>query len=259
MKMKFITVFLILFCKLLICQPPFYYKFKRIHGSILDIDSNKIDIEFKSRHSLLIKNCSKADIDTLLRTLTFTRLSRKYLQHLITTSSVITIDVSENIGLQRKDGKYRLIAGIAMNKKGHSNKLITDNTSNFYSPQKAPLLNKVYKENSITFFKGSLYFYNKSMDANNSNVTIINAINGETTTAINMDTINIEPISHADLMYKNIKEVYYFVGIHEIYHTTAMNIAKQIKKIDSESDAYLIERKAFKKRKKINKMKINRK
>jgi hypothetical protein len=67
-----------------------------------------------------------------------------------------------------------------------------------------------------------------------------------------MDTIPIEPIMHPNLLYKNYVELYYFGGLHEIYHTTAQNIAIQLKDGDAEFDAFQLELKAFKARKRIH-------
>ena len=259
--MKFILwvilILIILTPNLLFSQIPLYYKLKKVRGELFQNDSSIIKVEFVNRRNLAITGCKNPQIDTLLRTLTFTRISRKYLEHLITSSSQITIDVSDMIGLIFKDGKYRLIAGLTGPDNNQSKELITDSTSNLKPRNKYKKPYEVFKQNTIQIFKGSIiYYYNSSIILNKNNVFLFDFANNKRILDFSMDTIKIEPILYPDLMYENIRELYYFAGTHEIFHTTPSNIEEQLNKIDAESSAFAIERKLFKKRLAINRKKI---
>ncbi len=152
-----------------------------------------------------------------------------------------------------KEGKYRLIAGLTGPENDQSNKLIADTTSNFEPWNKRRKPYEVFKENTMQLFKGSvLYFYTPTMVLNKDNVFLFDFKTNMRILNFSMDTIKIEPIMYPNLMYKNYKELYYFAGTHEIFHTTPKNIDKQVYKEDPERDAFILENRLFRKRTAIN-------
>ena len=241
------------------CQPPFYYKIKKIEGTIYDKDNNSIFIDFHSRRKLLIYNSSDSEINLFLRTLNLAKHGRIELEHLLTTSAKINIEISEKIGIMFKNGKYRLMGGMTGSENNQSDSLIINEIN--LTPW-VMLFNKkkylwVYEENTIEIFKGSVNYINdSSFNLNNSNIKLFDWHTNKEITSFSIDTIKIEDLMYPDMMYKNLKELFYFTGLHEIYHTRPENIEIQEYKGDSEFDAIELEEKAFKKRKTINKRKI---
>jgi len=157
------------------------------------------------------------------------------------------------------DGKYRLIAGLTGVEENQSNELIINEASiNVWSLifKKNKYL-YVYKENSIKIYKGSiLYAKDNAYKLTSKNTIIYNRDSNEYINEFSMDTIKIEPLMFPNLLYKNTKELYYFGGLHEIYHTTPKNIEVQENFGNIEYPAMVLEEKAFRKRKKIKKKRI---
>ncbi|MFP5470839.1 MAG: hypothetical protein ACLGGV_04525 [Bacteroidia bacterium] len=235
-------------------QIPLYYKFKKVEGHIFDTNENKISVKFKSRRKLLVGGFKDKKIDTFLRTLTLTKIGRKSLEHLLTTRSKIVLDISNKVGITLIDGKYRLVAGLTGVEENQSNELIQNNNKNTRK------YNWVYEENTISIFCGSLNYVNdSSMMLTNKNVFLFDWKTNKEIKEFSMDSIKIEPLMFPDMVYRNLRELYYFTGIHEIYHTTSENIELQEAKLNAEYDAILLEGKAFKRRKKINQKKLSTK
>jgi len=255
---------LFLFCFLLYsltfqAQIPFYYKIKKIEGTVYDSNKNPIQVKYLNRNKLEIKNCKDSNIDTFLRTLTLAKKGRQQLNHLLTTSSKITISIVNKVALMQIDGKYRLIAGLTGVEDNQSCKLVTNKASvnvwNSTFKKKAFL--SVYEENTINIFQQSiLYGKDTTIQLSNQNTIIYNRDANKYIKEFSMDTIKIEPLMFPDLLYKNTKELYYFAGLHEIFHTTPENIEIQENYGNIEYPAMVLEAKAFKKRKKINKKSI---
>jgi len=241
------------------CKPPLYYKIKKIQGTIYDTDNQSIFVDFHSKRKLKILNSNDPEIDLFLRTLTLARLGRLELEHLLLTSSKITIDISNKIGIMFKDGKYRLMGGMTGPENNQSNSLIINEID--LTPW-VMLFNKdkylwVYEENKIELYKGSMNYINdSSFNLKNENIKLFDWHTNKEITSFSIDTIKIEDLMYPDMMYKNLKELFYFAGLHEIYHTRPENIKIQECKGNSEFDAISLEEKAFKKRKRINKRKI---
>ena len=241
-------------CFLLGFFPVFLFsqtKAGNVSGELIQADGSKFSVGVISRSQLQITGCSNPHVDTLLRTLLLTRISRKYLRHLITSASEIRLNVSDKIGIMLRDGKYRLIAGITGPENDELTPLIPE-VSNLRLISKRK--NKVFSKNTIELFRGSIfYFQDSTMKLDSTNVALFDFERNELITDFSMDTIPIEPIMYPDKMYQNMTELYYFAGIHEIRHTTPSNIFLQRVKKDPEEDAFLLERKLFRKRKQIQK------
>ena len=258
MRVAIITILIITIVIQYGCQFPFYYKIKKIEGTIFLQDGKAVDVRFKSKRQLIIENCDNLDLDTFLRSLTLAKHGRRELEHLLTTSAKITIILSDKVGINFRDGKYNVIAGITGPSDAQSGKLVQNLVSKTLWSR---LFNRgkyilVHEENTIEIFKGSVvYGNNTTMDLTKNNVKINDWHNNVEITNFSMDTIRIEPFNHPDLMYKNSRELYYFCGLHEIYHTRPENIELQQAGGNSEYYAMKLERKAFKKRKRINKIK----
>jgi len=220
-------------------------------GELVQADGSRFSVQMLSKNQLEIKGSKNPSVDTFLRTLLFSRVSRKYLQHLITSASEIKVNVSDKTGIMLLDGKYGLIAGLTGPENDTSIHLIQER-SNLRSGRKKR--NLIYSKNTLELYCGSItYFYNPAMTLDSTNTILFDFDRNIRISSFSMDTINIEPVKHSDLMYQNRKELYYFAGTHEIVHTTPGNINLQLAKKDSEKDAMLIERKLFRKRKEWNK------
>lgn len=238
-------------------QYPGYYKINTIKGTVYNADKTPIEVEFISRYKLKMSNCPDPDVDTMLRTMTLTRLSRMYLTHLLTTSSKIVMIVSDKIGLSFSEGKYRFIGGLCGPDNNQSHLLIPDLTSNLCPHNKMKHPYYVYEENTITIFKGSIsYFHNGTPDLTEKNVQIFNLDSNRYIETFSMDTIVPEKIMHPDMLYSNTRELYYFGGTHEAFHTTAESICENDTDL-CEEKAFALETKMFKKRKVINRRKLH--
>lgn len=237
-------------------QLPFYYKVKKVKGVVYDQSNNAIHVQFVSRRKLRISNCKYIELDSFLRCLTIEKVGRKELEHLLTSSAKTTIIISPKIGIMYKDGKYRLIAGMTGPLNSQSNDLIQYKKQRLIKKWRHTY-NFVYKESTIEIFKASLIYSKKNTYSPSKNeVKIFDWKTNEEIKNFSMDTIKIEPLMHPDMMYKNEKELYYFAGLHEIVHTRPKNIELQEAGRDAEWDAIGRERKAFKKRKRINARKV---
>jgi hypothetical protein len=237
-------------------QLPLYYVFKNVSGNIYEPGENKVEVKFISRRKLEVKNCSNPDLDTFLRTLTLSRTSRRYLEHLITSDAHMVVDVTNTVGIVRQKGKYHLAAGLTGSSDTQSNELIEDYGSNFEPLNKRKKPYWVFKENTIMIFKGSVNYYYSKFKLDTTNTFLYDLDSHRVFTRFIADTVPLEPIMHPDLMYTNMRELFYFAGTHEIFHTTPKNIDQQVNHEDPETDAYILERKLFLKRKRINAKKL---
>ena len=240
------------------CRAPLYYKLNKIEGTIYN-KNKAVNVDFHSRRKLHITNCQDSEFIEFLNTLTLARHGRKELEHLLTTSSKVTVSISDKTGIMFKDGKYRLMGGMTGPNIGQSIDLIkNENSETSWSKTfKKDKYLLVYKENTIEIFKGSIaYAKDRSIHLNNTNVKLFDWKTNKEVKAFSMDTIDIEPLMFPDMLYKNDRELFYFAGVHEIYHTRPENIEIQENKGDREVDAIELESKAFKLRQKINKRKI---
>jgi len=250
-------IIMIILPNLIFSQIPFYYKLKNVSGKLLQTDSTYFSVRFIDRRHLEITGCKNPNVDTLLRTLTFTRTSRKYLEHLLKTSSQVLLDVSDKVGITYDKGKYYLMSGLTGPDKEKSDDLIEETSSNLKPSNKRKHPYHVFKQNTIRIFRGTiLYYYDSTFRINKDNVFLFNLKKDKQIIDFTMDTIIIEPIMYPEIMYKNIQELYYFAGTHEIYHITPENIDLWLHRKNTETDAFILERKMFKKRKKINNMKV---
>lgn len=239
---------------------PFYYKIKKIQGTVYNENNLPINVDFHSRRKLKIYNCQNKDIDLFLRSLTLGKHGRIELEHLLLTNARIKLMISEKVGIGLKDGKYRLMAAFTGPESFENLELIADKKMTFWDA----LLDRdkyvwVYNHNTIEIFKGSyLFIKDSTINLTKNNTKIFDLDNNKEIVEFSMDTITIEPLSFPDMLYQNEKELYYFVGIHEIYHTRPENIEIQQLDGDAEIDAITLEIKAFKKRKTINRRRVKK-
>lgn len=222
------------------------------------MEGNAIKVDYHSKRHLIIDSCN-SDIDTFLRTLTLAKHGREELEHLLTTTAKITINISDKVGIMRKDGKYRIIGGLTWLEKGKSPNLIINEPSDNWWMR---AFDKdryvwVYTESRIEIYKGSVKYANDpTMELNAENVDLLSWDRDSSLSDFSMDTIYVERFLYPEMLYKNLKELYYFAGLHEIYHTRPKNIEIQELNGNSEIDAILLEQKAFKARKRLNKRTI---
>lgn len=258
--MKRLLIMLLIGLVLLLngCKSPLYYKLHKIKGKVYDCDKNPIYVDFHSKNKLIIDSCKNLQIDTFLRALTLGKHGRNELEYLLNTSAKVTINISDKVGIMLKDGKYRVIAGMTWIEDSSSKYLIINQKSqSFWSNH----FNKdkylyVCEEIRIEIFKGSIAYANDSnFVLNKSTVSLLNW-SKKNVDSFTMDTILVEPFQFPELLYQNYKELYYFGGLHEIYHLRPENIEIQENGGDQEYDAIKLEMKAFKQRPKINRKKI---
>jgi len=236
-------------------QIPLYYAFKQVKGTVFDTEGNAISIRIQSRNKLEIKNCPSAELDMFFRTLILAKHGRKELEHLLSTSSRVTVNISDHVGVMLKDGYYRAVAGLAGPVKEQSRKLVLNEASRtlwqrMFHRQR---FIHVYEENTINLFTGVLLLAsNPGMILSKEQVRLFDWKKNEEITDFSMDTISIEPFLYPELLYRNKRELFYFAGLHEIYHTRPENIDLQDGLNDPEEDAIELERKAYRFRSRIN-------
>lgn len=259
--MKRIFFLIVFFILLNSCsRVPFYYKLKKIQGTVYDENNQPIKVDFHSRRKLGIQNCENKDLELFLRSLTLGRHGRVELEHLLSTEAKIKIIISDKVGIGLKDGKYRLMAAFTGPENFENLELIANNKITFWDV----LFDRdkyvwVYNYNTIEIFKGAdLFIRDSTINLTKNNTKIFDLDNSKEILEFNIDTITIEPLLFPDMLYKNEKELYYFVGIHEIYHTRPENIKIQQLDGDAEIDAITLEIKAFKKIKAINRRRIKK-
>ena len=256
MKNFLIVILMLLGVSQIGCRLPFYYQLHNVQGSILDEDGKVVYVTMESRQRLIIENCDNKNLEEFLWALTLGKHGRRELEHLITTSTKMTVIISDKVGMYMDGGKYWVVMGLTGPSHGQSDSLIRNQASyNFWTPIFRP--NKfvwVNEECTIEIFKGSMYVGTDSVfTLTNKNVTLYDLDKNIEITAFIMDTIKIEPFVHPDMMYQDATELYYFCGLHEIHHTRPGNIQIYLEGGDEEVDAMEIETKAYKRLKKINK------
>ena len=250
---------LLLLTSLSACSLPFRYQFRPIEGNVYQHDGTPMHVRFKGPKRLQISGCEDARLDTFLRTLPLVKHGRKQLKYLLTSSAKVRLIISDQMGIMYKDGKYGLIAGSSGPDKDQSEWLISNNASistwTLLFNRKKPVM--VYDENTIEIFKGSTTFYLDSTPAwTKANIRLFNWHTNEEITEFSLDSIELAPIRYPDLLYRNIRELYYFAGLHEIYHTRPENIEIHEDGGNAEGPAIAYEMKAFRKRKRINRRQI---
>lgn len=246
-----ITVIILTSFNSSLAQLPFYYKIKQIEGYIYTSAPDPVSVKVLSRRKIEFSNEIDTDTRNFLNTLWLTRYGRKAVEHLLKTNSKIKLIISENIGIDIVDGKYRVMYGIAGPGKNQSDILILNYDKKF----KKIIKRKVFEENSIILFKGSLdYGKGDKSKFHKGNVTIINRNTNEEITEFNLDTIKIEPFQAPEWLYQTLKELYYLAGIHEIYHTTSKSIYLFLHGLDPEEPEKSAMKIELKAKKKLNKI-----
>lgn len=256
MKRRFLWILLTFLTLSSYAQLPFYYKLKNVTGSLYTVDKKEVKVSFHSRNRLKISNCEDQNLIQFLSTLTLGKHGRKGLRHLLTTAAKITLVISDTIGISKINGKYYLMAAITGPSIYQSNAIIEDSDHRglrvpYFLRKKR--YSRVYAENTIEFFKGSFLYANDSISSlKDKPIKIIDLETSETTTNCSIDSIKIEPLTKPDYLYFNLKEFFYFAGIHEIFHTSSENLRLHMQGGDAEKEAMELEIKAFKGRRKIN-------
>ncbi len=244
--MRFFTFFY-LFCS-------FTFAFSQSRSKPLirlfyDATNHPFSVIYKGGNRITV-NSKNQDVVDFFNVLTMKRMGRKQLKHLLLTHAQVHFSISDRVGLYYKDNAYRVIAGLTGQAIG-SGALIPE----YYKPNWFLPTNHVFNEVQITLYKGSiLYIGNQKMRLDSTNVYLYDATTFRSIDRFSMDTIKIEPFLLPDLLYKNLAELYYYCGIHEIEHTRPDNIFEQLKNSRKiEEKPFKIERKAFRKRKAFNK------
>lgn len=230
-------------------QIPFYYKFKKIEGVVYTKDGDEVLVQINSRNKLTITNCNDEKLETFLRTLMLGRHGRKELEHLLKTEAKVTIIIHDKAGAYWYNGQCMLVGGISgpAGEVGDLIELVDD-----YDGY------KVYKENTIEIFEKSIAYANDTnLVLTEGDIKIMDRETGTWIEDFSLDTMEVIKIQDTSMLYKNLRELYYFCGLHEIYHTRSENIVlNHIEGGDPEADAWALEEKAFKHRKAINRRKI---
>jgi hypothetical protein len=230
-----------------LAQAPFYYKLRSVQGSVFDGAWNEIKARIASRNKLEFLSNGEPAVMEFLQTLTLGRIGRKQLEFLLTTPTEVTVINTNKIGLLFKECRYYLIVGITGPGEGQSDSLIE-----LSDRRKGDRPWEVFEQSSIELFRGSLLqAHDPGRPLDRSQVKIFDGRTWQEVTEFFLDTISIEPVQRADLLYANNVELYYFCGIHEIHHLQPENVAIQLDFGDTEAGAFRIEEAAMKKRKAI--------
>ena len=201
---------------------------------IVDGDGNKLDIQVQDNQLVYGDNVSQ-EVQNTLNGMWQTEVGQGQVNQLLNSNAAIQIDVSENIGVHYTvDGKYRAVYGNTTPPGGRGENLIEDYDGG-----------KVYENNKITLFKGTLAYGNGDNSALvNGNVTVFDEKTGADVTANHVGKINLEPSSNPDKIYRTETQLYNLGGTHESVHTMSANIKLQRRNRDAETPAYQLEDKS---------------
>jgi RHS repeat-associated protein len=152
----------------------------------------------------------------IINDMLITAEGQKGVEHLIKTKSKITMVLSEDIGLGTFQGEYGVIYGLTGPSEVQSAKLIKDYDGG-----------KVYEENTIILFKGSLkYGLGDKSALENGDITIQDFETMEVTEPTSFNG-EIQKPRFPDKMYKSSFQLNNLCGTHEVDHTTSANIKIQ--------------------------------
>lgn len=252
MHVRISLVLLLLLPGAAYAQWPGYYQYHQIKGKVYLADSSYIKVAIKNRSTLQIqKDCPDPNVAYLLKSLMSTRLSRRYLEHLLSTSSKIILEITPKVGILYSKGKYHYMAGLT----GPSiaqYRYVNDYGSNL-NRWRIFGSKEVFEWNKITLFEGSLQYYHCGGVLDSTNTLIYNNDKGCYIPSFTMDSIKVEPIEHPEMLYENRFEFYYFSAIHECIHTSSKNIELQrFRRGKEENEPYRREKKALRKRARLN-------
>lgn len=222
---------------------------KPISGKVYTPQGDSINITYSGKERISLDSDNE-DYNCFFSSIVLCKTGRKQLKHLLQTESQVTIDINSKICITYQDSSYRIAAGLTGVETDQSSRLIME----YYQPKgKRKDINLVYEQNTVIIYSGCLdYIKNPSMRLDKNNVVLFDLSKNQFIDDFDLDTINIEPFMHPELLYQNEIELYCFVGIHEIEHLKAENILVKINGGSVEASAMKIELKAFKRRKRIN-------
>lgn len=243
------------------CRYPFYYSFERPEGVIYESDGDPIHVSFRSRRKLKIEGCEEGDLERFLRSLVLARHGRRELEHLLKSSASIELEVSDKVGVAQKEGKYYLIGGLTGPAKDDPRELIVNEASRDLwvrlFDKDRPL--KVYEQNRIVLFKGSFrYLRDSTNELEAEEVCLHDLDRDRKVREFSMDSIELEPLRHPDMLYRSLREFYYFGGVHEIHHTRPENIDVQLRDGNRERGAIEKEKEAFEYRERLERRTIRK-
>jgi RHS repeat-associated protein len=165
----------------------------------------------------------------IINDMLITKVGQKQVKHLIKTNTQVTLNLSDDVAIGfyttiKGETKYGVIYGDSGPSENQSKEMIDDYDGG-----------KVYKETTITLYKGSLKYGQGDISVLNGNVTLLNLETDEITTQSGF-TEKIEPFQYPDLIYKNNFELNNLGGIHETEHAKSSNINLDIMQKDCESN-----------------------
>lgn len=244
MKNKILTIFFTTFIAISFGQT---WR-KPISRNFYTIDGKSHSITYFGYKKCVV-NSENQQVIQFFTLLPLGRLGRKQLNFLLKTNAKVLLNFSNKICVTYKDGKYRIAAGLTGQNENQSNDVVLE----YYQPLSRKKRFYVFKENSLSLYFGCIeYIKNPNIHLDTNNVILFNLHSNQVIHSFSMDTIKIEPFMNPDFLYKNVNELFYFAGIHEIEHLKPDNIIEQILNGEIEKKPMQIEIKAFKRRKQIN-------
>ncbi len=194
---------------------------------IVDGQGNKLDIQVKDNQIVYGNNVS-TDVQNTLNGMWATAEGQGQVNHLLQTNAAIKLEVSDNIGVIYDGGKYYAVYGVTGSRPGQDDKMIKDYDGG-----------EVYKENTVTLFKGTLeHGVGNDKALNSGNITVLRPDGKDISKKHAGKNIEVQPSQNPDKIYKTEAQFYNLTGVHEATHTTSANI--QLKKTgkDAEAPAY---------------------
>jgi len=206
----------------------------RAPEDIIDENGNKLDISIVNNQLVYGKNVSQ-DVQNVLNGMWQTEAGQSQVSHLLKTKSKIYLKVSDDIGVVYHKGKYYAVYGLTGPSSDQSTKMVKDYDGG-----------KVYKENTLTLYKGTYEYGIGNTGALDNGQISITDLKGNDLTNSHKNKVKLEPSQNPDKIYKTTDQFYNLAGVHETEHTKSSNIKLQRRRQDAETPAYKIEAKSRK-------------
>jgi len=197
---------------------------------IVDGEGNRLDIQVQDNQLVYGDNVSQ-EVQNTLNGMWQTEAGQGQVNHLLNSNAAIELNVSENIGAYVVDGKYYAVYGSTGPSPDQNIGLIKDYDGG-----------KVYAENTVTLFKGTLeYGMGDQNKLNAGQVTVIDPTTRKDVSGQHQGKVSLEPSQNPDKIYQSQTQFYNLAGTHEAEHTKSANIKLQRRGRDAEAPAYKIE------------------
>ena len=149
----------------------------------------------------------------IINDMLITTVGQEQVAHLVKTVTKVTLQISDDIGIAKFEGKYYVMYGVSGPPKDKSDKMVEDYDGG-----------QVYEEATITVFKGSLkYGQGDKSELEQGKITMKDLVTGKVTKP-NKFKGKIEPFQHPDKLYNSQFQLNNLGGSHETEHLKSSNI-----------------------------------